>query len=147
MCSYPYYIIHVADLQGVLFLLHLRYGDGLLLFFTSFVWYTMYMNDKKENYYEICHCNYFVSLLRYCCWLESFHRYNHHVRSCLLLQQIDGGSLMSNQITYQAFYQNDELTFRASDDDQAILMAQEHNLPLVKVVRDNTVIWEQLTMF
>lgn len=53
MCSYPYYIIHVADLQGVLFLLHLRYGDGLLLFFTSFMWYTMYMNDKKENYYEI----------------------------------------------------------------------------------------------
>lgn len=47
MCSYPYYIIHVADLQGVLFLLHLRYGGGLLLFFTSFVWYTMYMNDKK----------------------------------------------------------------------------------------------------
>lgn len=54
---------------------------------------------------------------------------------------------MSNQITYQAVYQNDELTFRASDDEQAILMAQEHNLPLVKVVRDNTVIWEQLTMF
>lgn len=47
MCSYPHYIIYVADLQGVLFLLHLRYNTRLLLFFAHFVWYTRTIEMTK----------------------------------------------------------------------------------------------------
>ena len=50
MCSYPYYITHVADLQGVLFLLHLRYSGRLLLFFTRFVWYTRTIEMTKGEF-------------------------------------------------------------------------------------------------
>lgn len=49
MCSYPYYIIHVADLQGVLFLLHLRYICILLLFFAGFVCYTRTIEMTKGD--------------------------------------------------------------------------------------------------
>lgn len=49
MCSYTHYTIGIANLQGVLFLLHLHYRCHLPLFFVGLAWYTYYIETTKGD--------------------------------------------------------------------------------------------------